>query len=249
MTAAMRTASATASLLCRWRGWRGVAFGVQNPTCGRLLADHRRDDGGRAWASASSALLSVTTVPLFLILGYLLYRGGTSLNWDFFTQLPKPVGQTGGGMANAFYGSALMVGLATAFSRAGWPAGRHLPGRIPQRPAGPTVRFVAEMLGSVPSIVIGIFGYYLIVKPITHTLLRAGRRLRPGRDDGPDRHARLGGGVEAGAHDSAQRQLRPGRQPVADGAARERAGGPAGDHHGRSSWPSPAWPARRPRCC
>jgi phosphate transport system permease protein len=113
------------------------------------------------------ACLAVTTVPLFLILGYLLYRGGTSLNWDFFTKLPKPVGETGGGMANAFYGSFLMVGLATAFSvpvgllaaiylteyRSGW--------------FGQTVRFVGEMLGSVPSIVIGIFGYYAVVRPIT----------------------------------------------------------------------------------
>ena len=111
--------------------------------------------------------LAVTTVPLFLILGYLLYRGGSSLSWDFFTKLPQPVGETGGGMANAFYGSFLMVGLATAFSvpvgllaaiylseyRSGW--------------LGQVIRFVAEMLGSVPSIVIGIFGYYVIVRPIT----------------------------------------------------------------------------------
>ena len=59
--------------------------------------------------------LTVTLVPLFLILGYLLYRG-TSLDWDFFTKLPVPVGETGGGMVNAFYGSFLMVGVATLFS-------------------------------------------------------------------------------------------------------------------------------------
>src|SRR5262249_1770983 len=110
----------------------------------------------------------LTVVPLFLILGFLLYKGGTSLDWDFFTKLPKPVGETGRGLAHAFYGSGLMVGLATAFAvpvgllaavylseyRSGW--------------LGSTVRFIGEMLGSVPSIVIGIFGYYAVVKPVTH---------------------------------------------------------------------------------
>ncbi len=85
----------------------------------------------RCWCpsalSASSALcLAVTTVPLFLILGYLLYRGGTSLNWDFFTKLPQPVGQTGGGMANAFYGSFAHGRPGDGVLRSGWSAGRHL---------------------------------------------------------------------------------------------------------------------------
>jgi phosphate transport system permease protein len=110
---------------------------------------------------------TVTTVPLFLIVGYLLYMGATSLSWDFFTQLPAPVGETGGGMVNAFYGSALMIGLATAFSvPVGLLAAIYL-AEYRSEKLGSVVRFVAEMLGSVPSIVIGIFGYYAIVKPIT----------------------------------------------------------------------------------
>jgi phosphate transport system permease protein len=111
---------------------------------------------------------TITTVPLFLIVGYLIYRGASSLNWEFFVNLPAPVGQSGGGIANAFYGSGLMIGLATAFSV---PVGllsaiflaEYRSGRL-----GSVVRFIAEMLGSVPSIVIGIFGYYAIVRPITH---------------------------------------------------------------------------------
>jgi phosphate transport system permease protein len=111
--------------------------------------------------------LMITTVPLFLILGYLLYQGATALNWDFFVKLPAPVGELGGGMANGIYGSCLMIGVATAFSLAiGLPTAIYLAeyrsGRL-----GATVRFIAEMLGSVPSIVIGIFGYYAIVRPIT----------------------------------------------------------------------------------
>jgi phosphate transport system permease protein len=111
--------------------------------------------------------LVLTTFPLFLILFFLLVKGASSLDWDFFTKLPKPVGQSGGGIANGFYGSALMVGLATLFAvPVGLLAAIHLSeyrsGRL-----GTAVRFVGEMLGSVPSIVIGIFGYYAIVKPVT----------------------------------------------------------------------------------
>ena len=151
--------------------WAAVAFGVQNPDLRVELLALVTAVGAAVviWSLGVLGLcLAVTTVPLFLIVGYLFYRGATSLNWDFFTQLPKPVGQTGGGMANAFYGSALMVGLATAFSvPVGLLAAIYLSEYRSDR-LGPTVRFVAEMLGSVPSIVIGIFGYYLIVRPVTH---------------------------------------------------------------------------------
>jgi phosphate transport system permease protein len=112
--------------------------------------------------------LVMTLVPLFLIVGFLLFMGGTSLDWDFFTKLPKPVGEPGGGIAHAFYGSFLMVGLATAFAvPVGVLAAVYL-SEYRSRWLGPTVRFVGEMLGSVPSIVIGIFGYYAVVKPVTH---------------------------------------------------------------------------------
>src|SRR4029077_6373274 len=52
---------------------------------------------------------------LFLILGYLVYHGGASINWNFFTKLPAPVGETGGGMANAIVGSAKLLLLASLF--------------------------------------------------------------------------------------------------------------------------------------
>ncbi len=151
--------------------WLAVAFGVQSPDLRVGLLGLIAVAGAAVvvWGLGVLGLcLAGTTVPLFLIVGYLLYRGGTSLNWDFFTKLPAPVGQTGGGMVNAFYGSALMVGLATAFSvPVGLLAAIYLSEYRSDR-LGPTVRFVGEMLGSVPSIVIGIFGYYVIVRPITH---------------------------------------------------------------------------------
>ena len=57
--------------------------------------------------------LVVTCIPLFLIMGYILYRGVGALSWDFFTHLPKPMGEKGGGLANAIVGSGVIVGLAT----------------------------------------------------------------------------------------------------------------------------------------
>jgi len=111
---------------------------------------------------------TLTIIPLFLILGYLIYKGVGSLNWNFFTQLPAPVGQVGGGMANACYGSLLLVALATLFAMPiGMLSAIYLvefrSGRV-----GAAVRFIGELLGSVPSIVIGIFGYAVVVKPMGH---------------------------------------------------------------------------------
>lgn len=112
--------------------------------------------------------LILTVGSLFLILGYLLYHGIGALNWDFFTKLPVPVGEVGGGMANALYGSAMLVGLAVLFAvPIGVLAAIYLAEYRSDR-LGPTVRFIGELLGGVPSIVIGIFGYVLVVRPMGH---------------------------------------------------------------------------------
>jgi phosphate transport system permease protein len=112
--------------------------------------------------------LAVAVGFLLLIVGYLVYEGVSSLDWDFFTKLPAPVGEKGGGMANAIYGSFLLVGLATLFAvPIGLSAAIYLSEYRSER-LGPTVRFVGELLSGVPSIVIGIFGYYLVVKPMGH---------------------------------------------------------------------------------
>jgi hypothetical protein len=112
--------------------------------------------------------LVITVVPLFLILGYLIYRGVGALNWNFFVKLPAPVGQAGGGMANALYGSLLLVGLATLFAvPVGLFAAIYLAEYRSVR-LGPAVRFIGELLGGVPSIVIGIFAYAVVVKPMGH---------------------------------------------------------------------------------
>ncbi len=112
--------------------------------------------------------LVVTVGFLFLIVGHLLVQGFSALDLDFFTKMPRPVGRTGGGMVNALYGSALLVGLATLFAvPVGILAAIYLAEYRSTR-LGPTVRFVGELLGGVPSIVIGIFAYTLVVKPMGH---------------------------------------------------------------------------------
>jgi phosphate transport system permease protein len=106
--------------------------------------------------------LVATCVPLFLILGFILYRGAGALSWDFFTQLPRPMGEPGGGLANALYGSFLLVALATLLALpVGLLAAIFLAEYRTSR-VGPVVRFFGELLGGVPSIVIGTFVYALV---------------------------------------------------------------------------------------
>jgi phosphate transport system permease protein len=110
----------------------------------------------------------LTVSILFLILGYLVWNGGKALDWAFFTQLPKPPGEEGGGMANAIVGSAKLVLLASAI---GIPIG-FLAGVYLSEFGGKTlpyiVRYVCDLLNGVPSIVIGIFAWTLIVVPMKH---------------------------------------------------------------------------------
>jgi len=111
---------------------------------------------------------------LFLILGYLIWNGGTSLSWNFLTQLPKPVGETGGGMANAIVGSLKLLFLAAVM---GLPVGL-LTGVYLAEFGGSTfpfiIRYTADLLYGVPSIVIGIFAYSLAVLPVKHFSALAG---------------------------------------------------------------------------
>jgi phosphate transport system permease protein len=106
--------------------------------------------------------LVATCVPLFLILGYITYRGIGAIDLNFFTQLPRPLGEEGGGLANALVGSGLLVGLATLFAvPLGLLASIFLAEYSRSRLA-PVVRFFGELLTGVPSIVIGTFVYALI---------------------------------------------------------------------------------------
>ena len=117
-----------------------------------------------SWLSALAAVLIV--LPLLLIFGFLLWQGASAVNVDFFTHLPKPVGEVGGGMANAIVGTLILLALAAAL---GLPIGilgglylaESRDARLPW-----LARFLADVLNGVPSIVIGIFAYTVVVLPM-----------------------------------------------------------------------------------
>ena len=122
-----------------------------------------------------TALFAVATVSvLFFILGYLVYHGGKNVNWSFFTRLPKPVGEPGGGMANAIVGTAKLLLVALVIGApVGILSGVYLSefgGKIPAF----VIRYTADLLNGVPSIVIGIFAYAVIVLPARHFSTVAG---------------------------------------------------------------------------
>jgi phosphate transport system permease protein len=108
----------------------------------------------------------ITLIPLFLILGYLLYKGASSLNLAFFTKLPTPVGEAGGGMANAIVGTFELVLIACLIGvPIGVGAGIYVAEHRGSQLAN-AVRFAADVMMGVPSIVVGIFAYALVVRPM-----------------------------------------------------------------------------------
>lgn len=116
----------------------------------------------------------VTVSALFCILGYLVIHGGRSVNWNFFTKLPVPVGETGGGLANAIIGSAKLLALASLIGvPIGFFAGVYL-AEFSGSGVGFVVRYAADLLNGVPSIVIGILAYTLLVLPFKHFSTVAG---------------------------------------------------------------------------
>jgi phosphate transport system permease protein len=118
------------------------------------------------------AALTVST--LFLILGYLLYNGGKSVSLDFFTKLPLAPGQVGGGIANAILGSAEIVALATIIGLPiGFFAGIYL-AEFGGKTFSFIVRYTADLLNGIPSIVIGIFAWTVLVVPMHHFSALAG---------------------------------------------------------------------------
>jgi phosphate transport system permease protein len=111
---------------------------------------------------------------LFLILGYLVYNGGASINWNFFTKLPAPVGEAGGGMANAIVGSGKLLLLATLIGVPIGFFGAIYLAEFSGSKMAFVVRYAADLLNGVPSIVIGIFAYTMVVLPMKHFSALAG---------------------------------------------------------------------------
>jgi phosphate transport system permease protein len=126
------------------------------------------------WRKTKSDLMMGVTVlatviallPLFIILAYLVTKGASSLNLAFFTHMPAPVGEKGGGMANAIVGTLELIGLASLMGvPLGIGAGLYLAAHRGSRFAD-AARFGADVMMGVPSIVVGIFAYAVVVRPM-----------------------------------------------------------------------------------
>ena len=116
----------------------------------------------------------VVLLPLVAILGYLIYKGMGSVSITFLTQTPKPVGEAGGGMANAIVGTGVILAVASAIGiPLGVGTGIYL-AEYGWKTFGNVVRFTADVLNGIPSIVIGIAAYALVVVPQKHFSALAG---------------------------------------------------------------------------
>ena len=121
-----------------------------------------------------AAAVVLALIPLVMILFYVIKQGFSSLNWAFFTQMPKPVGEPGGGMANAIVGTLILIAIAAIFAvPIGCICGIHL-SEFPESKFSSLVRFAADVLNGVPSIVIGMFAYGLVVLPVKRFSALAG---------------------------------------------------------------------------
>lgn len=117
---------------------------------------------------------AIAVVPLVVILAYLMRQGAGALSLDFFTSMPKPVGEAGGGMANAILGTLILIGIASVVGLpVGIGAGLYLAERRGTRLAN-LVRFLADVLNGLPSIVMGIFAWQFLVRPFGHFSALAG---------------------------------------------------------------------------
>jgi phosphate transport system permease protein len=140
-----------------------------------VTASIRKKNAINAVMSVITGLCTISTAGiLFFILGYLVYHGGRSVSWSFFTRLPVPVGETGGGMANAIVGSAKVLLLATLIGiPIGFLGGVYL-SEYSGKTSSSVIRYVTDLLNGVPSIVIGIVVYGLVVHRMGHFSALAG---------------------------------------------------------------------------
>ena len=134
----------------------------------------RRRGTSIAMVALTCAAATLAIVPLIAILAYLMKQGAAALSLDFFTNSPRPVGEAGGGMANAIAGTLILIGLASAVGLpVGIGAGLYLAERGGTKLAN-LVRFLADVLNGLPSIVMGIFAWQFLVRPIGHFSALAG---------------------------------------------------------------------------
>jgi len=134
----------------------------------------RRKLVNRLMLGLTGLLTLLALVPLFWIIGYVIYRGSANFNLAFFTQMPRPLGMEGGGVLHAIQGTIVLTLLAGLFAIPPGLLAAIYVAQKPNTPLGVAVRFGTDVLAGVPSIVVGLFGYAFIVKQQGHYSALAG---------------------------------------------------------------------------
>jgi len=145
------------------------------------LMEHNRASRLRQRKVTNAVMLSLTAlltllalVPLFWIIAYVVIQGGKYINLDFFIHLPTPLGIPGGGVLSAIEGTIVVTLLATVFAVPLGVLAAFYAARYPNAPVGVALRFSTDVLAGIPSIVIGLFAYSVIVVPMGHYSALAG---------------------------------------------------------------------------
>ena len=118
--------------------------------------------------TVTGLLTILALIPLFWIIGYVFYKGGSYLNFSFFTQIARPLGVEGGGVLHAIEGTIILSILSAIFAIPPGVLAAFYASRYPNTPIGIALRFSTDVLSGVPSIVIGLFVYAVMVKPMGH---------------------------------------------------------------------------------
>ncbi len=139
-----------------------------------MTNDRYRKIYNRAAFTVTALCAALTLSVLFFVLGYVTVHGISALNWNFFTKLPTPVGESGGGMANAIVGTIKLVSLAAVMGLPIGILGGIYLAEFGANTLGFFVRYAADIINGVPSIVMGIFAYTIVVLPLKHFSAFAG---------------------------------------------------------------------------
>jgi len=134
----------------------------------RALSIRRRKTINAVMITLTGVLTALALVPLFWIIGYVIVRGGKAINLDFFIHMPTPLGVTGGGVLSSIEGTLVLIILAAVFAIPPGVLAAFYAARYPNRPLGVALRFSTDVLSGVPSIVVGVFVYGLMVVPMGH---------------------------------------------------------------------------------
>jgi phosphate transport system permease protein len=134
----------------------------------QLRVTTRRKTVNAVMLGITGFMTILALIPLFWIIGYVIYKGAPYINLDFFINLPRPLGMEGGGVLNAIQGTLIISGLAALIAIPPAVLAAFYAANYPNTPLGVAIRFSTDVLAGIPSVVIGLFAYAVIVKPMGH---------------------------------------------------------------------------------